>query len=61
MRGASPRLVTTAPEFLPPKPVVLEFDKTDPRTGEPWARQDRRDSQDRVDILPSKRGQYRKT
>ena len=60
MRGASPRLVTATPEFLPPKPVVLEFDKTDPRSSEPWARQDRRDPQDRVDILPTRRGQYRK-
>jgi len=60
MRGASPRLVTTAPEFLPPRPVVLEFEKTDPRSGEPGTRLERRDTKDRVEILPSRRGQYRK-
>ena len=59
--GASSRLVTAAPEFLPPKPVVLEFDKAaDARVGESSTRQDRRASADGVDILPSKRGQYRK-
>ena len=60
MRGASPRLVTAMPEFLPPKPVVIELDKSDPRGSESWARQDRRDPQDRGGTLPSRSGQYRK-
>ena len=42
MRGASPRLVTAPPEFLPPKPVVIEFDRKDARAGESSTRQDRR-------------------
>jgi hypothetical protein len=58
--SASPRLVTAPPEFLPPKPVVLEFDKAEARVGDPSTRQDRRPSADRVEILPSKRGQYKK-
>jgi len=60
MRGAAPQLVTAPPEFLPPRPVVIEIDKTDPHTGESSTRQDRRTPYDRVDILPSKRGQYKK-
>ncbi len=58
--GASPRLVTAPPEFLPPKPVVLEFDKPEAHVGESSTRQDRRPAADRVEILPSKRGQYKK-
>jgi len=60
MRGASPRLVTAPPEFLPPKPVVIEFEKKDARAGESSTRQDRRAPADGIDILPSKRGQYKK-
>lgn len=59
--NASPRRVTAAPEVLPPKPVVLQFDRDNSYTGDSPTRLDRRDSSDRVDILPSKRGQYRKT
>jgi hypothetical protein len=58
--GASPRLVTALPEFLPPKPVVIEFEKAEARVGESSTRQDRRGAADRVEILPSKRGQYKK-
>jgi capsular polysaccharide biosynthesis protein len=58
--GASPRLVTAPPEFLPPKPVVIEFDKADARVGESSTRQDRRAAADGIEILPSKRGQYKK-
>jgi hypothetical protein len=58
--GASPRLVTAPPEFLPPRPQVIEFDKGEARSGESSTRQDRRPSADRVEILPSKRGQYKK-
>ena len=58
--GASPRIVTAQPEFLPPKSVVIEIDKTDAHVGESSTRQDRRAAFDRVDILPSKRGQYKK-
>jgi capsular polysaccharide biosynthesis protein len=60
MHGASPRVVTAQPEFLPPKSVVIEIDKTDAHVGESSTRQDRRAAFDRVDILPSKRGQYKK-
>jgi uncharacterized protein involved in exopolysaccharide biosynthesis len=58
--GASPRLVTAPPEFLPPKPIVIQFDKGDARVGESSTRQDRRASADGVEILPSKHGQYKK-
>lgn len=58
--GASPRLVTAPPEFLPPKPIIIEFEKADARVGESSTRQDRRVSADGVEILPSKRGQYKK-
>jgi uncharacterized protein involved in exopolysaccharide biosynthesis len=58
--GASPRRVTAPPEFLPPRPVVIEFDKAEARLGESSARQDRRPAADRIEILPSKRGQYKK-
>jgi uncharacterized protein involved in exopolysaccharide biosynthesis len=56
--GASPRLVTAPPEFLPPK--VVEFNKIDPHVGESQTRQDRRATSDGVDILPSRHGQYKK-
>jgi uncharacterized protein involved in exopolysaccharide biosynthesis len=58
--GASPKLVTAPPEFLPPQPVVSESDKGDARVGESSTRQDRRAAADGVEILPSKRGQYKK-
>jgi polysaccharide biosynthesis transport protein len=58
--GASPRMVTAPPEFLPPKPIVIDFDKADARVSESSTRQDRRVSADGVEILPSKRGQYKK-
>jgi hypothetical protein len=58
--GASPRLVTATPEFLPPRPQVIEFEKADAHLGESSTRQDRRPAADRVEILPSKRGQYKK-
>jgi len=58
--GASSRLVTAPPEFLPPKSQVIEFDKAEGRLGESSTRQDRRPAADRVEILPSKRGQYKK-
>jgi len=58
--GASPQLVTAPPEFLPPKSQVIEFDKGDARLGDSSTRQDRRPAADRVEILPSKRGQYKK-
>jgi uncharacterized protein involved in exopolysaccharide biosynthesis len=60
MRGASPRLVTAPPEFLPPKPMVIEFDRGDARAGDFSSRQDRRAAADGLEILPSKRGQYKK-
>jgi hypothetical protein len=60
MSGASPRLVTAPPEFLPPRPVVIEFSKADTHVGESSTRQDRRAAADGVEILPSKRGQYKK-
>jgi hypothetical protein len=59
-QGASPRLVTAPPEFLPPKPVVIEFEKLDETKGESSTRQDRRASFDGIETLPSKRGQYKK-
>lgn len=58
--GAIPRQVMAKPEFLPPKPLVVEFDEADIRMGESSTRQDRRISADGVEILPSKRGQYKK-
>ena len=58
--GASHRRVTAPPEFLPPKPMVIEFDNAEARVGESSTRQDRRPAADRVEILPSKRGQYKK-
>ena len=58
--GASPQRVTAPPEFLPPKSQVIEFDNGEGRVGESSTRQDRRPAADRVEILPSKRGQYKK-
>ncbi|MGO9335890.1 MAG: hypothetical protein ACLPY1_00115 [Terracidiphilus sp.] len=58
--SASPRRVTAPPEFLPPKPVVIEFDEAEARVGESSTRLDRRPAADRIEILPSKRGQYKK-
>jgi capsular polysaccharide biosynthesis protein len=58
--GASPRLVTTPPEFLPPKSIVVNVDRADARAGESSTRQDRRAAYDGIDILPSRRGQYKK-
>jgi hypothetical protein len=46
-RGDSTRRVTAEPEFLPPKPLAP-------------ARRDRREAYDDVQILPSRRGQYKK-
>ena len=60
MGGASPRLVTAPPEFLPPKPAVIEFNRGDAHAGESSTRQDRRAAADGVEILPSKRGQYKR-
>jgi len=59
-QGASPRLVTAPPEVLPPRPVVIDFVKVDEPKGESSTRQDRRASFDGIEILPSKRGQYKK-
>jgi succinoglycan biosynthesis transport protein ExoP len=58
--SASPRLVTAPPEFLPPKPKVIEFDMGDGRVGESSTRQDRRANADGIEVLPSKHGQYKK-
>jgi succinoglycan biosynthesis transport protein ExoP len=59
--GASPRLVTAPPEFLPPQPIVINAARNDTPVGESYTRQDRRPAYDDVDILPSKKGQYKKT
>jgi hypothetical protein len=59
-QGASLRLVTAPPEFLPPKPIVIEFEELDEPKGESSTRQDRRASFDGIETLPSKRGQYKK-
>jgi hypothetical protein len=59
-QGASPRLVTAAPEVLPPRPIVIDVAKLDETKGESSTRQDRRASFDGIEILPSKRGQYKK-
>jgi len=56
--GASPRLVTAVPEFLPPKPIVEEPEKSKPSRFR--KRRDRQDEPDDVQVLPSRRGQYRK-
>jgi hypothetical protein len=58
--GAAPRLVTAPPVFLPPKPIVINVDREGPPAGESSTRQDRRAAFDGVNILPSRRGQYKK-
>jgi hypothetical protein len=58
--GASPRLITAPPEFLPPRPIVINVDREGGRAGESSTRQDRRAPYDNIQILPSKRGQYKK-
>jgi hypothetical protein len=52
--------VTAAPEVLPPRPIVIDVAKLDETKGESSTRQDRRASFDGIEILPSKRGQYKK-
>jgi hypothetical protein len=58
--GASPRLITAPPEFLPPRPIVIHVDREGAAAGESSTRQDRRAAYDNIQILPSKRGQYKK-
>jgi capsular polysaccharide biosynthesis protein len=58
--GASPRLVTAPPEFLPPKSIVINVDREEAHAGESSTRQDRRAAYDGLEILPSRRGQYKK-
>lgn len=58
--GASPRLITAPPEFLPPRPIVINVDREGVPAGESSTRQDRRAAYDNIQILPSKRGQYKK-
>jgi uncharacterized protein involved in exopolysaccharide biosynthesis len=57
--SASPKLVIAAPEFLPPKPV--EEEKENSRASRFKNRRDRLDDDDDLQILPSWRGQYKKT
>jgi hypothetical protein len=56
--NASPGLVTAAPEFLPPRPMVEEAENSQPSRFR--NRRNREDDFDDVQILPSWRGQYRK-
>ena len=56
--GASPRRVTAAHEFLPSKPIAEEPEKSKPSRFK--KRHDREDDLDDVQVLPSRRGQYRK-
>ena len=58
--GASPRLITAPPEFLPPRPIVINVDREGAPAGESSTRQDRRAPYDNIQILPSRRGQYKK-
>jgi hypothetical protein len=58
--GASPRLVTAPPEFLPPKAIVVNVDREEGNAGESATRQDRRAAYDGIEILPSRRGQYKR-
>jgi hypothetical protein len=60
MGGAAPRLVTAPPEFLPPKRIVGNGDREGAPVGESSTRKDRRAAFDGVQILPSRRGQYKK-
>ncbi|MDR3727407.1 MAG: hypothetical protein P4K86_10230 [Terracidiphilus sp.] len=57
--NTSPRRVTAQPEILPPTPPENE-DKEQSRTSKRESSNDRRDSFDDVDILPSWHGQYKK-
>jgi hypothetical protein len=54
--GASSKVVTTTPEFLPPQ----QESKGRRSDSEGVNRRDRRDSYDDVEILPSWRGQYKR-
>jgi hypothetical protein len=56
--GASPRRAAAGPEFLPPKPIAEEPEKSKPSRFK--KRHDRVDDLNDVQVLPSKRGQYRK-
>jgi uncharacterized protein involved in exopolysaccharide biosynthesis len=58
--SVSKQRVTAPPEFLPPKIEVESADKEQSKASQAAARQDRRDSFDDVEILPSWHGQYRK-
>jgi hypothetical protein len=53
-------LITAPPEFLPPRPIVINVDREGVPAGESSTRQDRRAAYDNIQILPSKRGQYKK-
>jgi hypothetical protein len=54
------REVTTLPEFLPPKEFIPIRDREEGRESGLTSRSDRRDAYDDVQILPSRRGQYKK-
>jgi hypothetical protein len=56
--NASPRLVTATPEFLPPRQLVEEAENSQPSSFR--NRRDRQDDFEDVQVLPSRRGQYRK-
>jgi hypothetical protein len=56
--GKTLGLVTAAPEFLSPNPLVEEAENSQPSRFR--NRRDRQDDFDDVQILPSWRGQYRK-
>jgi hypothetical protein len=58
--GAAPRLITAPPQFLPPKPAVIPITRDDASASESSTRPDRRATYDGVEILPSRRGQYKK-
>jgi len=58
--SVSKQRVTAPPEFLPPKIEVESADKERSNASKAAARQDRRDSFDDVEILPSWHGQYKK-
>ena len=58
--GAAPRLVTAPPEFFLRKPSVVSVGREGAPVGESSTRQDRRAAYDGVEILPSRRGQYKK-
>ena len=52
--------VEAVPEFLPPKPRTYIIDGERTRKGTEQAGRDRRSAYDDLEILPAKRGQYRK-